>query len=560
MNIKKLIVSFSAAAMLLPLFSCSEKNGVKNGFDIIPPEINDADSVEITLPIGGNHVTLDDIDEKFGKKLCKAAGTEFTEDGLNSIWFGENIFGVGLASVVYLGKAVTKINDEQWELLIRIAEEPDKYSSVFGSEDADSPDPLINSHVYFTSRIPDSAYFDAMIEEIVKDYSKKYNCSRNEAFEFLYTDGITINTPYSSDIQGRVDDVYSDASSFCDDTEILFPQSACAVLDYSGGVTAAAGGNGGSKAYNRFYRIPHKVGSSIKPISVYAPTLEEGIINFSSRVPDIPLELQNNNETFIWPQNYDGLYEGDITVTAALRKSKNTVAVFLEEALGSLYCLSYLRDNLKFTSLTDNDASPSALAMGALDKGMYMHELAAAYAVFGNGGNYYEPRFYDTVMDHDGNIILEKTSETHRALKEENAWIMNRLLYYNISTTDGIAKAAALDDGTEVIGKTGTVTNSNTEDSGKLFAGGTPQYVAAVWEGFDDEESTIDINQYHTATLIWKAVMEKLPHDTELFTPSENVIEQPFCVVTGDIAVNKCGDAETGYYTEDNMPPVCSGH
>lgn len=557
------IIRLCAVLLLfcVTLLSCNNKpENTITRYEIIPPEIITADGENLSLSIGGFEISPDEINKKYGKKICGIAGVDFSQQGLSSIQFGENIFGTGLASVVYFGKNADKLNDDEWKLLCSIAENPENFSTALNSENTESINSLLSTHAFQASRIPDSAYYDAMINEVVNDYCQENNCSRNEAFRFIYSEGVTIHTPYSADIQVVVDSVYSDNQNFTSGTSYSFPQSACVILDYNGGVVAIAGGNNNNTVYNRSYRIPHKIGSSIKPIAVYAPAIDSGIINFSSLVPDEPLLLQNEYETIEWPQNYDNIYEGEVTVTAALRKSKNTVAVQLEERLGSQYCLSYLRDNLHFTTLTDNDASPSAMAMGALINGAYLHELAASYIMFGNGGTYCEPYFYSEVLDSDGNVILKNSHESHKAMEKDSAWIMNRLLKYNVSAPDGIASMASLDNITEVIGKTGTVTNSQNEDSGRIFAGATPDYVAAVWVGFDDEESSIENLEYTPPTLIWKNIMKKIPVKNSAFIPDDTVIECVYCTKSGDIASNRCPEVETGFYTEDNMPHNCNMH
>ncbi len=529
--------------------------------NITAPVIETSDNKKITLPCTGAYsISLNNVNNEYAKKLCSIADKELSENSLNSIWFGENIYGLGLASVVYFGKYAEKLTDEEWECLCDIVKAPDKYTGIFSSEASSGNNELLDSHASMASRIPDSTYFDAMIENIVNDYSRQKNCSRAEAFEFIYSDGVTIKTPYSTEIQNIVNTVYSNPDNFTSNGDASFPQSAFVILDYNGGAAAIAGGNNGNTAYNRASKTLHKIGSTIKPIAVYTPALQNHIINFSSLVPDEPLRLGNGENTVLWPDNYNDLYEGDITVTYALRQSKNTCAVQLAERIGAPVCFDFLNKNLGFTTLTDNDISDSAMAMGYLDRGVTLTELAAAYEIYGNGGFYYAPHFYTEVIDHNGNTVLKCDPQAQNVIDSQTAWIMNRLLYYNVSMPNGIAGAAQLENGVETIGKTGTVDNSAGEDTDKLFVGATPEYTAAVWVGFDSDGSTIGNLSYTAPAEIWKNIMEQIPCEKKSFDADAEVITAEYCTSSGCLAGENCFDTEIGYYTRDNIPGICSVH
>lgn len=540
--------------------SCENKDEINNNYEVIAPVVKTSDGITISLNCSGFYqVEINDGNRKYAEKICKAAGMETNEETFNSICFGENIFGAGLASVVYFGKYADNLSEKEWELLCEIAESPEKYSGILNSDKEDAYE-MLSVHAPQASRIPESAYFDAMIEEIVSDLSEQKNYSRSEAFKLIYSGGVTINTPYSDKIQKAVDEVYFDSRSFDQGTGGSFPQSACIVLDYNGGVSAAAGGNNGNTAYNRACRILHPIGSSIKPLSVYTPAIENGLINFSSLVPDAPMTDGSDNSYGSWPNNYNKVYDGEVTVTYALRQSKNTVAVWLADSLGPEFCLDFLKNDFMFTTLTDEDANLSSMGMGYLSQGVSLSELAAAYGVFGNKGIHYAPRFYDEVLDSDGNVIISKKSEAHQSISSQTAWIMNRLLRYNISAENGIAGAAQLESGTEVIGKTGTIDNSSGEDTEKIFVGATPEYIAAVWIGFDAEGAAISEFSYVPPTEIWKNIMSRIPCEKTEFDPDESVICAEYCTESGALAGSRCPEKEMGYYLEGTVPAQCTLH
>ena len=164
------------------------------------------------------------------------------------------------------------------------------------------------------------------------------------------------------------------------------------------------------------------------------------------------------------------------------------------------------------------------------------------------------------MTDKDGNILAERESTEIQALTSADAWIMNRLLYYNICKDDGIAQAARLSDGSEVIGKTGTVDNDYGSDTDRLFVGATPEYSAAVWIGYDDGNSVIDRTEYKLPASIWKAIMERADRQVKAFTPDSSVITAEYCTESGCLARKGCPKTETGYYREGELPAECPRH
>lgn len=537
------------AACLVLLTGCSGKT-----VHPVPPAVLTADGTSLTLPAGDAYpVSAEDIPEEAAAQIAAAAGCENTPEALGSIPFGENVFGIGLASVVYCGKYAADLSDAEWALLAEIAAKPEDYAPALTG--GKTPSVLVSPHAQYASRIPGNAYFDAMIEEIITDMTEQQSCTREKAFRLLYSEGVTIETPFSPAVQEAVDAVYADDASFSD-ADAVFPQSACAVLDTEGNVLALGAGNHGNTAYNRAYRTLHPIGSSIKPLAVYTPAIQQRLIGFSSPVMDEA--VINPGMAGEWPHNYNGIYEGSITVTYALRQSKNTVPVALCREMTPHACWEFMQDQLGFTTLTGADDSLSAMALGYLDQGVSMTELAAAYQIFGNGGEYHEPCFYTRVTDKGGKVLAQSHPETRRVLDTADAWVMNRLLYYNISMPNGIAASARL-DGCEVCGKTGTVDNG-ANDTDRLFVGLTPDYTAAIWMGFDQRDSAIDLSSYHVPADVWRRIMERLPQTETAFTPDPSVQEAAYCTRTGLLAGEYCPETEIGYYRSDELPDPCDLH
>ena len=187
--IKKTAAAAASAMLMLTLTACAEKENEKaHNWGSPAAEAGDE---RFELPIAGLYkVTPADIDEEAAKRVCKAAGKEYTPETIDSIWFGENVFGIGLASVVYFGKYASEMSETEWAELEKIAAAPESYSAALSGGKTDSE--LIVPQAGYASRIPDNAYFDAMTEQIVCDIVSERKCSRNEAFRLLYSEGVTI--------------------------------------------------------------------------------------------------------------------------------------------------------------------------------------------------------------------------------------------------------------------------------------------------------------------------------------------------------------------------------
>ena len=542
-------VLLGAAAALLLMTGCA---GKENHF--APPQVITADGSTFSLPCEALCPTVQgDVPEDAARRLADAAGCGTSPEELDRIWFGENVFGVGLAAVVYCGAYPASLDAAQWELLEKIAASPEQFAPALSGESTTLP---VSPYAQYASRIPENAYFDAMVEEIVTDLTEQQKCSRDKAFRMLYAEGVTIETPYSPEMQEIVDTVYADPLTFSE-TDTHFPQSACAVLDPAGSVLALGAGNQGNTAYNRAYRTTHPIGSSIKPLSVYAPALMQGRIGFSTIVEDAP--VLGDGTSGAWPHNYNGIYEGDVTVTYALRQSKNTVPAALCREMTPHACWEFLQETLGFTTLTGADDSLPAMALGYLDRGVSLTELAAAYQIFGNGGVYHTPGFYTRVTDQNGRLLAEHRPAERQVMEPADAWIMNRLLYYNVCKDNGIAQAARLSDGSEVCGKTGTVDNGSN-DTDRLFVGLTPEYTAAVWIGFDQAGAVIDLSHYNVPAAVWSRIMELADRQEKCFAPEPSVVEADFCTATGLLAAPGCQDTETGYYRAGAVPELCTLH
>ena len=291
------------------------------------------------------------------------------------------------------------------------------------------------------------------------------------------------------------------------------PQSSMSVIDqHTGYVKAIIGGRGektASLTLNRATDTTRQPGSTFKILSTYAPALNEKGMTLATTFEDEPYNYPDGSPV----NNASRSYNGTTTIRKAIQNSINVVAVKCLEEVTPELGLQYL-DNFGFTTLAhgteaDRDADGTVwtdanlpLALGGLTNGVTNIELCAAYAAIANSGNYIEPLYYTKILDHNGNVLIEKTSAGRSVIKESTAWLLTSAMEDVV--TQGTGTACQLDNMT-VAGKTGTTDAYND----LWFVGYTPYYTCAVWSGFDNNEKLPeDARNFHKN--LWKKVMTRI--------------------------------------------------
>ncbi len=413
-------------------------------------------------------------------------------------------------------------------------------------------------------------YVDAALEQVFSDYAELKGITYTSAKREIYNGGYRIYINEDMAIQEFVEEKfrdpylvvpYYDTAAQADD----LLQSAFVLMDYTGTVIAVAGGLGdkpGDFCFNRATQATRAPGSTMKPISAYSTAVQNNLITYSTMLPDKGITILNDNlEPESWPTNFN--FAGNdgslMPVWEAVRESRNTIAVRVAQLLTPEVCYNQLTQNLGLTTLVESDIAYSPITLGALTNGVKLVELAAAYQIFGNGGVYYEPKFYSRVIDSKNNVILEQNFYGTQAIDSDAAWVTNRMLRTVITTTTGSGQYANLEN-VEVIGKTGT----SNDDLNLLFVGCTPNYIGVVWMGYDKNNHFVynGDGTHRYGSQIWYDLMSEIEDTSQVskFTPDGTVIERRFCTETGLIASAKCTHTDIGYYRKSNIPMYCSGN
>ncbi len=463
-----------------------------------------------------------DLEKKYDK-------SEILEIYLNVINLSNGCRGVGAAADFFYSKSVSELTLSECAVIAAITNNPSRYDPVKHPENNIKRRDIILRCMLDEGYISENEYSQALSEpieldlskkedkginswyidmvtaDVIGDMSKKYGVSREYASLLLYRGGYKIYIAEDPDIQNILDGYYSDIYNFPEDGNGDTPQSSMIIIDqYTGdilGVAGAVGEKTGNRIQNFATDTKRPPGSTIKPLSIYARAIDEGLVDWSTIVDDSPLQEIEGRP---WPANANGKYEGEVTVKYAVENSLNTVAVRLFEELGADGVIGFLREKLNMKSIDpQKDRGSAALALGQNSNGVTLRELTAAYTVFADG-IVSKPRSYFKVTDGNGVVILDNTAEQEAVIKRESAAICTKLLQTVVDTGTARGKIT-LDRSVEVAGKTGT-TQRNCD---RYFIGFTPELLAGVWYGYDYPKPLDDIGG-NMSVYIWDDVMSEI--------------------------------------------------
>lgn len=488
---------------------------------------------------------------------------EILEMYLNTIYFGRTAYGVNTASSTYFGKDLDELNLAECAVLAGLTNNPSLYDPFRYPENVKKRQTTILNKMYELKHITKDEYeealayelkyvyevtdeivyssqsyfIDALIEDVVADLMSEKGYSKQVATQLVYTSGLKIYATVDPTIQTAMETVYENESNFpnISGANGVLPQSAMVVMDPQNGmVLGIVGGRGekvGDRILNRATQSYRQPGSTMKPIAVYAPAIDAGLVTPITVFDDSPYDFESTDKG--WPKNYYTGYNGRTTVTQAMLNSVNTVAVKTLDLLGTKESYNFLTANLGVTTLQSDDANLSPLALGGLTKGMSVLELTAAYVPFANEGVYYEPILYTKVLDAGGNVLLENEVESTPVFNDPDTVFYMRDLLRTV-VTSGTGSGTKI-SGMDTIGKTGTTDSV----SDLWFAGATPYYVAATWFGYDAPQT---ISQSNSAKTLWTAVMSEIHKglESKSFAKSSAFTSISFCLDSGLKATEYC--------------------
>ena len=451
--------------------------------------------------------------------------------------------------------------------------EPEEPSTDDTESPADEEEPTIKGrYSWFTeAMIGDVA--DALVEKYgitdkVRDNGTTYT-AYEQAWDMVHGKGYKIYTTQNPKYQKIAEDVCYDLSNIPYTSSYTNSageqvedqlQIALTIVDPTNGYVVAMIGGAGEKQADRVWNWAvnaRQCGSAIKPLSTYAPALDDGTINGASVIDDYPMLLNGD----VWPRNDNWRYQGLMPLHLALRQSLNTCAVRTNLAYGVTNSYDFLVNKLGFENLTYTDSQQVGnMALGGFEKGVTTEEMAAGFATFVNEGVYTKPRTFVRVEDANGNVILENEAKSTVAMKNTTAALMNSLLQE--ASLQGTGYQAQF-PGMHIAGKTGS-TNSNKD---RYFVGYTPYYSCAVWAGYEHNQRIVASGNPCSAIFrkVMSAIHEELP-DKDFFSCA-GLTSVAVCADSGMLASENCAldvrgsRVYTALVAADNAPTsVCTMH
>lgn len=521
---------------------------------------------------------------------------EILELYLNIVPMGENSIGVAAGAEQYFGKSVEELTLSECASLAAVINAPVRYDPVRNPEENRARRNTVlqkmQEYGMITAEHCASAmgeelrlsetprhhstkvlswYTETVIDDVLSDLTEKKGYSRAAALRLLFGGGLEIYTLADPAVQRAMEEGFSSVSV----QEGV--QYAGVVADPATGDILGIVGGAGEKRGNRllnYSAVPLAPGSALKPLSVYAPALDAGLITSATVFDDVPLEFLGE-EMRAWPKNSPGVYDGLCDLGTAIATSKNTVAVRTLRLLGKERSYATLTRDLGFSHLVRKaegeggsrltDLGEAPLALGQLTYGVTVRELTAAYTTLAGDGTFRRGRTYLAVYDKDGNMILSNEGEAHRAFSPQTASIMTKQLERVVN--GGTANGVRLPGGIPVAGKTGTTTAGRD----KWFVGYSPYYLCGIWCGsIRDTVSVAGKPQLAVFNRVMGELHREIAdsgHAIRAFSLAPGVFECRFCRDGGGLMTVDClhdprGDRGTvGWFTASTLPRhSCSCH
>ena len=560
---------------------------------------------------------------------------QILESYLNTIFLGGSYYGVRVAAYGYFGKELDQLTLRECAMLAGLTRSPNYYNprSNFytrNTEGSNTPDITNNRTDYVLRQMRENGlitaqqynaaldrstagvlekspastdmyayphYVEYAISDVVDTFLDLNGLEDTSANRYamenkLRTGGYSVYLCLDTEIQEIVEDtlanwsdyprlrdpsdkVYQSRNADGTYTEIEQPQAAACVFDYrTGELKAIVGGRykpTTRKTLNRASGMTMPVGSSIKPLTVYAPAIDLGAspasIAYNMPVPISGWKDSSGKDS--WPKNYGGGgYKGPQSFRNALRNSYNTAAA---QILMTYVGVSRSVEYLHLMGIPDKNinADPFGLALGS--SGITPVQMAVAFGTIANKGVYQQPLSFSRIVDSNGNVVVDmhQQQDRHQVFKPSTAYLVVDMLKEAVQSGTGTkAKISSQ----VVAGKTGT----NSDSKGVFFSGMTGWYSASVWIGHDNYKAlSSKATGGNAAAPLWQSFMEKIHKAKNLDsreiidgTPSDyNLVRVTTCGVSGQLATDACYNDVNGYKTitdywsADSVPTAyCSMH
>ena len=406
-------------------------------------------------------------------KLTRALEKQYTkaqilERYLNTIYFGHNCFGIKSATEFYFQKSPQELSLSESAILAGLVKSPNFYSPFKHPQNSLQRRNCILSLMLHNGYITKKQFNDAMQEPLptTDNNSKQNHGYLNSVFDELseiaekrqFTIGgiVEIYTYMDTNLQAYMENISKNIKG-CNQCIIAIDNQTTGIKAYISDV-----GN--------IYRLP---GSTIKPLAVYTPALEENFISPATPILDEKIDYNGYS-----PENYDKKYHGYMSVRECVEKSLNIPAVKILSSIGTKKAVQYLE---KLDLGVDQDDENLALALGGMKKGYLFQDLVSAYTVFPNKGNFSKSQFISKIKIN-GKTVFERKTSYRKVFSPESVYLMTDML--KSTAKNGTAKKLR-NVPIELAAKTGTVGTENGNTDAYSIAFSTKDTIG-VWLGNRD--------------------------------------------------------------------------
>lgn len=420
---------------------------------------------------------------------------EILEGYLNTIYFGEGVYGIKNAANYYFNKEPDDLTDEEAIILAGIPKSPNNYNPISNMEACMKRVNVVKSVLKENGTITDDAYNNLNFDNL-NLYGKKSTNNLNTLMYYqdavmdelskinsipeklINSGGIRIYTNLDLDTQKAMDEEI-EAKTLDDDNQV----AGIVVNPRNGKVVALAGGKNYSKSqYNRVLKSKRQVGSTIKPFLYYA-ALNSGMTEASTFKSEKTSFVFQENKVYN-PTNYGNKYANkDISMALALAYSDNIYAVKTHLFLGE----NTLVDTLKTCGLKENLAPNPSLALGASE--INMLDYATAYTTLASNGYKRELYFINKIEDVDGNVLYIHKNKEEKVLNDDALYILNEMMRntYNYNYVDYNSPTVIY-----LNGKLNQkyALKSGTTDNDYWISGYNNNVLSIFWAGNDQNEDT----------------------------------------------------------------------
>ncbi|MBP1968994.1 penicillin-binding protein 2A [Virgibacillus natechei] len=466
------------------------------------------------------------------RKLSK---NEIFELYLNEIYFGDGVYGIERASNYFFSKSVDDLTIAEGALLAGLAKGPNGYSPINHPERAlDRRNVVLNAMedtgvISTETRIQEqekglgldvqerqaNAWVDSYIDLVMKEAADDHDLSVNE----LKRGGYRIVINMDEKVQRIAYDQFQHDDYFPGNTEGA--EGAFVMMEQeTGKIVSAIGGRDYQIGDLNRVTVERQPGSIMKPIAVYAPAMMQ-LERYTpySLIPDYQYDYDGYTVA-----NVDNQFDGSVTIYDALKKSKNTSAVWLLDQIGVDYSKDYLE---QLGVAIEDDGLP--IALGGLTDGLAPVDLMESYGAFARNGDVIESSTIERIYDKDDEMIFQSNSNSREVFSPQVAWDMTEILTDTVES----GTAAPGEFSKALAGKTGSTQHAlvEGETNDAWFVGYTPEYTTALWMGYDK----LDEDNYLTAgseypTRLTKSILTEMDSQellAENFTKPDDVDALP---------------------------------